>query len=326
MHTHIIELKFSAAKFFELERPQITDLDSAPKKTKTLLHPNNFKVNPNTLWHSHVCNALHVIMGYRPVPTLRKLTRPLEYGWIPELVEIAKNAQVRLDSPVERETSTGKTINETEIFAGVKYFGTKNSGPYDKGSKKPIILGGETHFLETCTLDWDRIRYYMGDSWVDFEKIILEVFGEYSNSTVYVVLGKLHDYYQEYINNLTNLHLFFIKYFLNVPKNGYKIGKPIYEIIVNGNTKGQFFNMSGYGNMGASFIKLVLHSPEQVTTLSGTIYLKVTYNEITRLREFGRSTASLLEGGVLSISAIEDIDTYNWSLNTINTTQVQTER
>lgn len=327
MLTHVIELKFQGAKFFAPEMPSSVNTKDNPKAKKShALHQNNFRVNPNTLWYSHVCNALHVIMGYRPVPTLRKLTRPLEYGWIPELVEIAKNARVRLDSPTERETAKGNIIPETEVFAGVKYFGTKGSGPFDKGTVKPIVLGGKTHYLETCALDWDRLQYYLGDSWIDFKNILREIVGEYENSTVYVALGKLHDYYQEHIDTLTNLHQFFIKYFLNVPKNGFKVGTPIYEIIVNGNTKGQFFHQSGYGDMASTFIKLVLHSPEQATTISGTIYLKVSEEEIKRLSEFGRATASLLEGGFLSINAIEDIDTYNWSLNTLGTVNVQIER
>lgn len=342
MTEYAIVLDFKNAKLF----PETNDN-----------YQNNFKVNPETLWYSHVCNALHVLLGHRPVPTIRKLIRPLEYGWIPEIVEVAKNALVRIDSPVVTTTFKGKEIPFTEIFAGTKPNGSiGGSGPTDKGCSKPIMLGGVEKKMETAPLNWDRMRYYLEDAWGDFEKVVLEVVGAYENKSVYEVLSILHDYHKNntgiraiianaydglkpdelvlFLKNYyslnknevgTCLDKFFRKYYIDVPKGGLKIGKPIYEIIANGNTKDQFFHQSGYGLLATTFIKFVLHSPEQVTTLSGKIYLKVSQDIVDRLREYGRTSARLLEGGLVTIEELEDLDTFNWTRNTANTEMVQTE-
>lgn len=344
MSEYAIVLDFKNAKFF-------------PNSNKNF--PNNIKVNQNTLWYSHVCNAIHVLLGYRPVPTLRKLTRPLEYGWIPEIVELSRNAVVRLNQPTTESTNTGKEIPIAELFAGTKPNGSDGgSGPCDCGCSKPINLGGVQKTMNTMPLDWGKIKYYIGNAWVDFEKILMKNIDEkYTKFSVYEAFSKLYDYHQdssfvkglfgdrylsmnksdietylrEYYKNATeeigsDLDKFFRKYYLNVPKNGHRIGKVIYEIIAKGDTStAQNFHINGYGKMSTTFIKFILHSPEYVTSISGKIYLRASEEIVDRLRSHGRATASILESGLLSIESIEDMHTFNWVLNTIGTCKVQTE-
>lgn len=338
MNEYVMVLDFKDAKFFPYGE-------------------NTMRVNPETLWYSHVCNALHVLFGHRPIPTFRKIVRPLEYAWVPEILDMAKNSKVYVQSPTETINKSEKVIPFTEIFAGTKPNGSNGgSGPGDKGTVKPIMIGGIEKTLTTCSLDWDRIKYYLESAWIDFESILKEVIGDYNNRSVYEVFSKLYDYmidnsdfnriipnhrnlawrnttkqlaeyYQEHSKeNMTILDKFFHQYFIDVPKKGYKIGTPIYEIIVNGNTTNQFFHQSGYGAMASSFVKFILHSPEQVTTISGKIFVKMSSEMLNQLKEHGKSGATILEGGVVTIEKIEDADYYNWNLNTMNAHQVQTEQ
>lgn len=309
MTDHVLELSFKNAKYFAAN----TD------------NPDNFKVLPNTLWYSHICNALHVLMGYRPVPTVRKLSRPLEYGWIPELVDVAKNAIVRIDSPTTQTTKTGKTFPYTEIFAGTKPNGTMKSGPFDRGCSKPIMLNNEEKVIATCALDWDRIQYYCQNIWKPFEEMIVAVIGSnYREKSVYYVLSKLNEYHNKRTEPAV-VDEFFNKYYLNTKKRNERIGTPLYEIIMNGNTKDQFFHQNGYGIMSSTFIKLILHSPEQVTTISGKIFLKINDEMVNRLAEYGRATAKILEGGMVMIEQIEDDYAYNWKMNTLGAIPAQLE-
>lgn len=355
MCEYVMVLDFKSAKYFP-RRPKTEDVDHSPKKkTYADPHSNNINVRANTLWISNVCNALHVIFGHRPLPTMRKISRPLEYAWIPEITEVAKKARVRIDSVTQKQFKNGSVGPYTEVLAGTKPNGTITSGPSDKGCKKEIILNGESKSLVTIPLDWDRLRYYMKDAWADFVIAMNDVVGDYSKFGVYYVFSELNKYHNQFSDfndacpnhrempraevkevlnkyycensdeNITYLDRFFLKYYITPEKRVKTVGTPIYEIIINGNVKDQFINSSGFGDMESTFHKLILHSPEQVVNISGKIQVRITEDMKNRLKEYGRSFATILDGGVLSIESITEAEHFNELLHSRNMIPVQTE-
>jgi hypothetical protein len=270
---------------------------------------------------------LHVICGQRPVPTIKSRVFPIKYSGLPEIIECAKEARVLISNEI-KYTTNEKEYLITEVLSGTKANGTMKSGPYNQGCNKPILLNGDIKVLKTCVLNWDRIKYNMCESaFNDFVNIIEALFGiKYQSISVYKAFEMLNEYHQSHLDPDDILNTFFDVYYTNGSKALGKINQPYYETIMNGNTKDQFFHVSGYGDMSATFVNLINSTPEDIITISGKIFLKIDDTILNLIKEYGKPCANILDGGLVNIESIEDLDEFNWDVETSNTQPAQLER
>lgn len=275
---YYLHLKFDSAKYFPETKK--------PRKQKESSY-TFIKVNDTLFW-SHITNPLHVLCGLRPKNFFRETLN--NYNTVPQIDDLAKSARVKIHNVVEIQ-QTGKNGNWTKLVTEV-FTGTKSvHNSHDKGSfsNTKIILDGKVKTVESPYLTWDRIKYHVGEeSFEKFTNFLFEFTGQdFRKMSAIKTFECLNQ-------NKTDEKV--LKFFAdtNLPKS-------YSEIILNGKTEGQFFNQSGYGILRPYFVKYVNRSPEQITTISGEIIVKVPESFLEKIKKI---SCTILDGGVLTISKL----------------------
>jgi hypothetical protein len=314
---YVLVLGFDSAKYFPYDTSKM-------KPTVKTACDNWVNVNSKTLHHSHISNVLHVLCGQRPVP--RRKNTFVEYSANEDLQNIAKSAVVIVNNPVLTLDKNDVERYHTEIIACTKGYGGKTSGPVSRQNYF-IKLNGKYGIIKTATMCWDRIKFQLKESaWNDFNTVCDVCLG-ISNIQKFTVI-KIFEMLNVYSNNNKTseslLAKFFEKHYHKYSDNNVpKISQAYLEVIVNGKSSVQFFDVSGFDGMGYYFTNYVLHSPEQAVNISGKIYLKVSRNVLDMISENGKNTATILDGGLVHIESITPLNEYNFEENTKNTQPTQ---
>jgi len=235
----------------------------------------------------HVSNVLHVLMGERPVPTIRKtLLRP-----DPSIHAAAKKAWVAIDTPHNERGYEGtemitarKTVKDAWQTARISYF-----------------LGGVPVQIKGGLLYWARLERLLGEALLnDFINIVQSITGERNvtrNISAHRAIEILHDNY-----DLPQTR----KFCQNCIKS---MRTALVNII---DPKANKESITFHTGVGSKLnIHMVNSGPENITKISGTIFVPVDEELLSRLSK-GCGTATILDGGLAYIEGVEE-----WSENLV---------
>jgi len=245
------------------------------------------EIPPGKFDWRHVSNVLHVLMGERPVPTIRKTLLKPDLA----IQEAAKQARVHIETPVDergyktKEMMTArKTVKDAWQTSKIAYF-----------------LGGKPVQIKGGLLYWARLERLLGTALLhDFIITVQEITGQ-SNVTKHLSAHRaieiLHDNYDQ-----PQVRTFCEKCL--------KAKRTTFVNVINpeGNKDSITFHSDERNKLN---ILMVNSGPENIVKLSGTIFIPVNEDLISRLSK-GCGTATLLEGGLAYIDGIED-----WSENLV---------
>ncbi len=235
----------------------------------------------------HVSNVLHVLMGERPAPTIRKTLLK------PDLLiqEAAKKARVIIDTPYNERGYEGvemmtarKTVKDAWQTAKISYF-----------------LGGTPVQIKGGLLYWARLERLLGEALLnDFINAVQNITGEKNvphNTSAHRAIELLHDNY-----SLPHVQLFC-----------QKCVKAMRTALVNIiDPKANKESITFHTGVGSKLnIHMVNSGPENIIKISGTIFVPMDEGLLSRLSK-GCGTATILEGGLAYIEGIEE-----WSENLI---------
>lgn len=235
----------------------------------------------------HVSNVLHVLMGERPVPTIRRTLLKPDLS----IQEAAKKARVVIDTPCNergyegREMITArKTVKDAWQTARISYF-----------------LGGTPFQIKGGLLYWARLERLLGEGLLnDFIDTVQSITGERNvtrNISAHRAIEILHDNYE-----LRQTQVFC-----------QKCVKAMRTALVNIiDPKANKESITFHTGVGSKLnIQMVNSGRENIVKISGTIYVPVNDDLVSRLSK-GCGTATILEGGLAYIEGIEE-----WSENLV---------
>lgn len=236
----------------------------------------------------HVSNVLHVLMGERPVPTIRKtLLKPDK-----PIQEAAKKARVSIDTPCdERDRYEGgelmtarKTVKDSWQTSRIVYF-----------------LGGVPVQIKGGLLYWARLERLLGEALLnDFINTVQGITGEKNvprNISAHRAIEILHNSY-----GLSEVRHFCQKCV--------KAGRTSLVNVINPEANKD--SITFHTGVGSKLnIQMVNSGPEKIIKISGTIFVPVNDELLARLSR-GCGTATILEGGFAYIEGIEE-----WSENLV---------
>ena len=229
----------------------------------------------------HVSNVLHVLMGERPVPTIREtLLKPDS-----DIQEAAKQARVHIETPVNdrgyetREMMTArKTVKDAWQTSRIAYF-----------------LDGKPVQIKGGLLYWARLERLLGTALLDdFIKIVQEITGQ-SNVTkhfsAHCVIEMLHDNFEE----------------PRVQDFCQKCIKASRSSLVNViDPKGNKESITFHTGVGSKLnIQMVNSGPETIVKLSGTIFVPVNEELISRLSRGCAVWQRFLRGELLILTGLK---------------------
>lgn len=230
----------------------------------------------------HVSNILHVLMGERPVPTIRRtLLKPDK-----AIHEAAKEALVVIDAPI---SDKGKYACVETINA------RKSVSDAYQTSKTVYHLGGQPVSIKGGLIYWRRLERLLGPRllkvFVDTVQGITKDADIIGSMTAQRAIEILHDNYDSpkvriFCEKCLEAKLTTIVNIINPCGNRNSI-----TIHSDNRTK---LNMQIIGS-----------GPEKIIRLSGKIFVPLEDNLLARL-ENGCGVATVLEGGMAYIAGIDD--------------------
>jgi len=236
----------------------------------------------------HVSNVLHVLMGERPVPTIRKTLLKPDLS----IQEAAKKARVIIDTPCDergryesREMMTArKTVKDSWQTSKIVYF-----------------LGGVPVQIKGGLFYWARLERLLGEALLnDFIDTVKNTTGEKNvtrNISAHRAIEILHD----------NYDLSHVKYFC---QKSIKAQRTALVNIID--PKANKESITFHTGVGSKLnIQMVNSGPENINKISGTIFVPLNDELIPRLSK-GCGVATILEGGLAYIEGIEE-----WSGNLV---------
>lgn len=317
-------LTFDSAKVFPYDDGKVK------KNTDTYQH------NYDTLFWSHVSNPLHVLCGLRPTKTFQTNSYKITNDLSSKLVEISKQAKVKIRNSVVyldpknniryiNEIFTGNKYYENATDPGEKSFGMKlslyvnqkikdikNTKTKDNPNKKSLLSDVsfnkddykfEDVVTETPYISWQRFKhhvYYM-PVYNSFMIMVKQIEPNYQNMEFKTIIERLN---REYYEQNKIVLEFFDECYYNDTRRDSTIPEIYYNLICNGIVKEQYIHQSGYGGknkMLPYYTKLVNRAPEKIVDLNGDIVVKIDVEILSKLI---KSSCTILDGGVLKISKI----------------------
>ncbi|MCX5814285.1 MAG: hypothetical protein NT178_17335 [Proteobacteria bacterium] len=236
----------------------------------------------------HVSNVLHVLMGERPVPTIRKTLLKPDLS----IQEAAKKARVIIDTPCDerdryesREMMTArKTVKDSWQTSKIVYF-----------------LGGAPVQIKGGLLYWARLERLLGEALLnDFIDTVKSITGD-KNVTHTISAHRAI----EILHN--NYDLSRVQHFCQKCIKAQR--KALVNII---DPKANKESITFHAGVGSKLnIQMVNSGPENINKISGTIFVPLNDELISRLSK-GCGVATILEGGLAYIEGIEE-----WSENLV---------
>lgn len=280
-------IKFTNAGIFPETRwssDKMYDLDGKTKRKDAPV----MQIPPRKFDWRHVSNVLHVLMGERPVPTIRKTLLKPDIS----IQEAAKKARVIIDTPCDergryesREMMTArKTVEDAWQTSKIAYF-----------------FGGVPFQIKGGLLYWARLERLLGEAllnnFIDMVQSITRERNVTRNISAHRAIEILHD----------NYDLSQVQYFCQKCLKAQRTS--LVNII---NPKANKESITFHTGVGSKLnIQMVNSGPENINKISGTIFVPLNDELLARLSN-GCGTATILEGGLAYIEGIEE-----WSENLV---------
>jgi hypothetical protein len=290
--TKCVVLRFTDAKIFchsDFRSKDFTTTFDGSGKMKVVKRQTLpvIDVEVGTLYHSHICNMLHVLMGERPVPTIRKTSgNPASLD--EKIVAYAKKARVEVSSVIEEyEDKKTKSIK-------LKYISEKVSlrkSKCDSWGKSKIRAGKVV--IEGGDLTWDRVCAYAGfEVFSILHEIAIDVIGkDYAKKSLCSSLDALRESPR-------------MEEFSRACKDARKT--PLSDIFSKtpNSTKIAFGKTTGFDRADwGKYVHMTLSGPTDVNRISGKIYVPMDKDGVDRILK-STGFARLLEGGLVFIEGI----------------------
>jgi hypothetical protein len=279
-------IKFTNAGIFPGTRRSSDKMYDLDGKTKRKDAPV-MQIPPGKFDWRHVSNVLHVLMGERPVPTIRKTLLKPDVS----IQEASKKARVVIDTPSNERGYEGgemmtarKTVKDAWQTARISYF-----------------FGGAPVQIKGGLLYWARLERLLGEALLnDFINTVKSITGESNvtrNISAHRAIEILHDNY-----DLSQTQAFC--------QTCIKAMRTALVNIID--PKANKESITFHTGVGSKLnIHMVNSGPENITKISGTIFVPVNEELLSRLSK-GCGTATILEGGLAYIEGIEE-----WSENLV---------
>ena len=235
----------------------------------------------------HVSNILHVLMGERPVPTIRKTLLKPDLS----IQEAAKKALVTIDTPCDdRGYEGGEMMNARKTLKDAW-----------QTSKIAYFLGGTPALIKGGLIYWTRLERLLGTALLnDFINTVQSITHERNvtrNISAHRAIEILHDNY-----DLPQVQVFCEK--CTEAKR-----TSLVNVI---NPKANKDSITFHTGVGSKLNILMVNSgPEKINKISGTIFIPLNDELLARLSR-GCGVATILEGGLAYIKGIEE-----WSENLV---------
>lgn len=253
----------------------------------------------DTFLHCHVSNALHVLAGERPVPSFRRTPLMGAPERIPLLDDIAAGARVKITSGI-------MTTPDGEVMPVYGKYGGETMMTRKGWSESRYPVAAEVSLLENISsrvanmFNWDILRAHVKDQ--TFYALMVLFNGTLGYKCFKrPVLDVIKDMY---LNGQQNSQ---VRQKIELVVQDNKVKSPWKELLLEGKTKNLTSLRSGFGKLDPLFNFSVVRGKDLVVVRDANMYIPVSEEE-AGLFSKGNGFASILEGGVVSIEGIEDLD------------------
>lgn len=273
-HTKYLFLKFKNAGFFRsafASKDFVFDLNGKTKRKESVHY-----VEPITV--HQISNALHVLMGERPAPSLRKTLLKR----IDDIFDMANNGYLKINT-IQIPNKKNGTFRYPEESITIR------KAVYNSYSTAPE------------TINWERVRRLLEyDLYNQFLSILNELFKENvrENYTCVDAVSKLREFHR---NNEKVVD------FVNLLDK--KDKTPMIDFI-NGRQKPSKSNPNGAKptfNMNDRTLITTNSAVDKITKLSGEIIIPINDFYLEKIRS-NKGIATLMDGGLLWIEDVIDSD------------------
>jgi hypothetical protein len=296
-------LEFENAGFFrDMSRSKdfVFDLNGQKKRIDTLQYVEPITVN-------QISNALHVLMGERPAPSLRTTNmKRIDY-----IFEIADNGYLKIDSV--------KEVNEKKNFSRFpEQTLTMRKCVYNSFSTAPAVI------------NWERVRRLLENELNDkFHALLNQLFNVDVKSTYPTCEDAISLLRKKYRNNDDLIK------FIDILKSEGK--QPMIDFI-NGSQKvsdsalqknADAVGVSPTFNSNVRTLITTNFGVDKITRLRGKIVVALSNEDLEKIRN-NKGVAKLLDGGLLWIDKIVDEEEMTTSMLNeyvkINSISTQTKK
>lgn len=256
--------------------------------------------NPITKYQ--VSNILHYLFGERPVPTHRVTSSA--HKRIDYYVELAENALLKIDEipiVVDKEDEKSKPPKNDSAKYRKELLSEYSKYPEETMTLRKSV---KNSWVKSVILTWEHIRYYINDD-KKFDRYVKYLSNILNQDVRKVPYVNLIDLVREQPISI-RLQIFeFVKSLGNSSGLSYAFG-----LLDNGELKLSDASQCicrGYSSNSKLFTdgcRLVNKNVTSVRSLSGSIVVPVTDEDIDRLRNVSTGCATLLDGGLVNIEGI----------------------
>ncbi|MEN6624248.1 MAG: hypothetical protein ABFD50_22215 [Smithella sp.] len=289
MHGKVLVIKFKNAGIFPYSRwsaDKMYDLygikdGKTPRSAAPVM-----QIPAGKFDYRHVSNILHVLMGERPVPTIRRTLLKPDTA----IQEAAKKALVVIDTPI---SDKGKYVCEETINA------RKSVSDAYQTAKTVYHLSGQPVLIKGGLIYWRRLERILGSRL--FKDLINTVQGITKDAVVTRSMAAqraieiLHDHYDSPEVRT------FCKKCLQA-----KLTTFINIINPRGNKNSITIHSDKRTKLN---MQIIGSGPEKIVRLSGKIFIPLDTGLLDRLAN-GCGVATVLEGGMAYIAGIYDLSEY----------------
>ena len=228
-----------------------------------------------TLSLRHISNVLHVLMGERPVASIRAThLKPIK-----EIFDLARGAHVKIDTVLNGDKYWRETKNVRKSIAG-----SWNTAAHT------IKLRGIDKPIKAVVVTWDKLIIYLGSELFEkFKDFAIRQYGE----------NALKERAEDVISMLSNINNPEKEHIISLCENAAKT--PLAHLL-RGNTEAAAFNQAS----DVLIRRTVLKGVETISRIDGKIFIPIDEQSLERIST-GPGSATLLEGGVVTIEGVEDM-------------------
>lgn len=269
-------------------------LEYVDKRKTNRLNHQRMNIPVGTLSKRHISNLLHVLMGERPSPSLRKTNIPI----IQEIKKLADSARVKVESIIYKDYKDNQRYC-SEFMSGRKIYDNSNYS-----GKHLINLDGKDVIIQGGFMTWERLKHFLGqDLFNDFVQLSKNLIGEDSiNNSAENIISKLssmrNKQIKEFADKCVQNKRTGLAHLLNFKSKDFE-----------GKEKKDIDNYLARVNIAmASDIRVKIlecKSVERIAKIKGTIIVPMPDEMIEKLKN-GTGMGTFLEGGLAYISSIQE--------------------
>ena len=291
MNSKYIKLSIQNAKFFPKniktkDFTSVLDVTNKGKlilssKSRSLIEITSFK---EAITVHHISNMLHTMIGERPIPSFRKTF----YKRNEDIFDLANKSYLKITSPKTKRPIKGV---DTEVY--IDEFSKVNKSPWNS-------------WTNNNTIQWFKIRKYLGGNFDEFINIINTALGYDVLSEAFENLRKSYDKHGSKLDIV-------IDYVKQIHR------KPIADFLTFDK-----FNVSTITNtIGSDLGETIISGIDNVFFINGEILIPYEQSFVDKLTT---NTTNILDGGFVKIVGIYYEDELNDMYDYIKVSDISDEK